>query len=102
MARPQLLEPAALEEALRQLGEPWRIEGTVLQGTFTTSTYAQGLGLVASAGALAEHCDHHPTLTLDYGRLSVNITTHDAGGLTELDVTYASRFSEIYASSKLS
>lgn len=101
MARPQLLDDEAQRALLKALGEPWEIVGKVLRGTFQTTSYQQGLDLVASAGALAEALDHHPTLTLDYGRLTVAITTHDAGGLTELDFSYASGVSERYASSKL-
>jgi len=101
VARPPLLDDEAQRAALLSLGEPWEIVGKVLKGTFQTSSYHQGLDLVASAGALAEALDHHPTLTLEYGTLTVAITTHDAGGLTELDFTYAGGVSERYASSKL-
>ena len=87
--------------ALERLGGPWNIDDQVLSATFVTSTYDQGLRLVAGAGALAEQLDHHPTLTLDYGRLRVSITTHDAGGLTELDFAYAEGVNALYASSKL-
>jgi len=100
VGRPLPLSEEALNEAVKQLGEPWAVERNQLRATFQTKSYAAGLALIARAGAIAEELDHHPTLTLDYGRVAVAITTHDAGGLTNLDVAYATAFSELYASSK--
>lgn len=68
----------------------WRIaDGAHLQRSWSFPDFAQGLMFVNRIGAVAEELQHHPDLTLCWGRVDVSVTTHDAGGLTLLDVTLA-------------
>ena len=46
-------------------------------------------------GFLAEAADHHPDLDIRWRTVRVLLTTHDAGGLTEKDLTLAGRIEEI-------
>ena len=39
----------------------------------------------------AESLDHHPDITIEYTKVTLRVTTHDAGGLTENDFTLAAR-----------
>lgn len=58
--------------------------------TFVFATFSQAWGFMSRAALLAEKLDHHPEWQNVYRRVEVTLTTHDAGGLTALDITLAS------------
>ena len=51
--------------------------------------FASALAFVVRLGCLAEKKDHHPDIELGWGKVRVLWTTHDAGGLTRLDLEMA-------------
>lgn len=67
----------------------WDNRGDHLAASFDTGDFATGLRLVNLIGASAEESDHHPDLTLTYGRVDVTLSSHDVGGLTVRDVRLA-------------
>jgi 4a-hydroxytetrahydrobiopterin dehydratase len=69
----------------------WSVSEKMLTKTFTFDSYAAGIMFAAGAGALADSLDHHPDLTVTYQKVNVQLTTHDAGGLTEYDFELARR-----------
>ncbi|WP_218021311.1 4a-hydroxytetrahydrobiopterin dehydratase [Nocardia crassostreae] len=68
-----------------------------LQTRIRTGNFATGLALVDTIGAAAEEMNHHPDLNLRYGHLDVRLTTHDEGGVTELDIRFARTISALAA-----
>lgn len=84
--------PKLSDDAIaRELGSlpGWRREGDAIVRDYELADFVAALGLIAQIGALAERADHHPTLTNTYNRLRVELSTHDAGGITEKDVALA-------------
>jgi 4a-hydroxytetrahydrobiopterin dehydratase len=79
-----------LEQALAQL-PAWRaVEGRpAIQRTFRFADFNSAFGFMSRAALLAEKLDHHPEWTNVYNRVDVVLTTHDAGGVTELDLKMA-------------
>lgn len=75
----------------------WRVLARRLHATFRTRTLDRGIELVRRIGEVADELDHHPDLDVRYFRVHVRSFTHDAGGLTERDVTLARRISAIAA-----
>ena len=73
----------------------WEIvdDGLVRQLQF--SDFATAFGFMAAAAVVAERLDHHPEWSNVYSRVTIRLTTHDAGGLTELDYGLAARMSEL-------
>jgi 4a-hydroxytetrahydrobiopterin dehydratase len=69
--------------------EGWRVEGETLRATFATGDFATGVELVRRIGTAADEANHHPDVLLRYPDVRVDLTTHDAGGLTEKDVAMA-------------
>jgi 4a-hydroxytetrahydrobiopterin dehydratase len=68
----------------------WTIVGrTELRKTYAFGDFLQGLKFVNQIAQVAESAQHHPDLLLRYGGVSVMLTTHDAGGLTEADLKMA-------------
>jgi 4a-hydroxytetrahydrobiopterin dehydratase len=89
--------PKLSDDAIaRELGSlaGWRREGDAIVRDYELADFVAALGLIAQIGALAERADHHPTLTNTYGRLRVELSTHDAGGITEKDFALAREIEE--------
>ena len=57
--------------------------------TFTFKNFSEAFGFMTRVALLAEKLDHHPEWTNVYKTVGVTLTTHDAGGLTDKDVTLA-------------
>lgn len=86
------LSGAAREAALAELAAlGWaEVEGRdAIVRTFRFRDFAEAWGWMSRAAVIAERMDHHPEWTNVYNRVEVVLTTHSAGGLTELDVELA-------------
>ena len=59
--------------------------------------FAQAMALAQAVAELAERLNHHPDLHVGWGRLAVVWTTHDAGGVTALDLHAARATDELAA-----
>jgi 4a-hydroxytetrahydrobiopterin dehydratase len=95
MSRPDLLKE---EEILSKLSDlhNWESNGKEINREIVASNFAAAVGIVNSVAIIAETLDHHPDILL-YGWNKVRITssTHDKGGLTELDFTLANKIEEL-------
>jgi 4a-hydroxytetrahydrobiopterin dehydratase len=89
MARPTKLEPSAVDAWLR--AHPgWERAGTdAIAKKLSFPDFSAALGFMVRVGCLAEKLDHHPDAELGWGRARVQWSTHDAGGVTQLDLDAA-------------
>ena len=71
----------------------WRVQDETASATFRTGSFATGVALVDRIGVLADAADHHPDVDLRYPTVTVRLTTHDAGGLTDKDLALARQIS---------
>ena len=68
----------------------WTVAGRVeLRKSYAFDDFLTGLKFVNQIAEIAESVQHHPDLLLRYGGVSVMLTSHDAGGLTERDLALA-------------
>lgn len=68
----------------------WTRDGTkAIARAYSFADFSSALGFVVRLGCLAEKKDHHPEIELGWGKVRVLWTTHDAGGLTRLDLEMA-------------
>ena len=88
MARPTVLSDDALEGALARL-PGWSIVDGKLQREFRFGDFNQAFAFMTRAALLAEQMNHHPEWWNVYSRVRVYLTTHDAGGISELDIEMA-------------
>ncbi|MFO7855870.1 MAG: 4a-hydroxytetrahydrobiopterin dehydratase [Paracoccaceae bacterium] len=58
---------------------------------FKFEDFAAAFGFMAGAALVAEKMDHHPEWSNVYNTVEVTLTTHDAGGVTPLDIALAKR-----------
>ena len=101
MTRPTKLEKAHVDAWLAK-HPGWERGGEgggAIARTFKLKDFSAALGFVVRIGLAAEKKDHHPDIELGWGKARVLWSTHDAGGITELDTTLAETtdalFSEI-------
>ena len=94
MARPVPLSADELRQALDSLSG-WEVADGALHREFSFGDFACAFGFMASAATAAEKLNHHPDWSNSYNRVTVALTTHDAGGITELDVRLATRMNEL-------
>lgn len=86
----QKLEGDARAAALKELPH-WRdVPGRdAIQRSYKFADFNAAFGFMSRAALMAEKLDHHPEWFNVYNRVDVTLTTHDAGGLTQKDVTLA-------------
>ena len=60
-----------------------------LQKTFQFSNFIEAFSWMGKVAFLAEKINHHPNWTNVYNKVDISLSTHDAGGLTELDLEFA-------------
>jgi 4a-hydroxytetrahydrobiopterin dehydratase len=73
----------------------WRRDGDALVREFEFKDFVGAFGFMASVALVAEKLDHHPDWKNVYNRVSVELRTHDAGGITENDFLLARRMNDI-------
>lgn len=70
-------------------------ERETLVKTFRFDDFNAAFGFMARVALMAETLDHHPEWFNVYNRVDVTLTTHDAGGVTELDVRLAAFMDQV-------
>lgn len=73
----------------------WYVEDGHLCRRYRTSGWKASLMVVNAIGHLAEAAWHHPEVCLAYGTVTVRLSTHKAGGLTEKDFALARKIEEV-------
>ena len=87
---PQKLDDAARKSLTARLpGWTMATGRDAIQRTFKFKDFGEAFGFMARAALVAEKMDHHPEWTNVWNRVDVTLSTHSAGGLTELDVKLA-------------
>jgi 4a-hydroxytetrahydrobiopterin dehydratase len=83
-------------EALAKLSGWKEVAGRdAIEKTFTFGDFNEAFGFMARAALVAEKMDHHPEWSNVYKRVTVVLSTHEAGGLTERDVRLAQAMDRI-------
>jgi len=67
-----------------------------LSKTFLFKNYRQSFGFVSQIVLLAEKKNHHPTITLDFGSVTIALISHDVNEITERDIDLAKQIDKIY------
>jgi len=89
-----LLEEAQITAALKKLSE-WDIEGKSITRTVEFEDFSESIDFVNYLADIAEEAQHHPDILIKYNKVILNLTTHDAGGVTELDFELAQRIDNL-------
>ena len=79
------------------LDPAWQVQGDTLVRAFTFPTFAAAFGLATRIALLAEGQNHHPSLEVAWGRLTVTWTTDAIGGLSANDLIMAAKVDRLVA-----
>ncbi len=97
MARPGPLGPSALAAALAAPDAPaWSLVDGMLVKEVTCASFPAALDFVMAVGELAEEADHHPDIDIRWRTVRLALVTHDAGGITVLDLDLARRIDALW------
>jgi 4a-hydroxytetrahydrobiopterin dehydratase len=82
------LAPEDIEDKLKEFGE-WSLIGDGMQRTVSFENFVDAMGFVNKIAKLAEKHQHHPDILIRYSKVTLTLSTHDAGGLTDKDFAMA-------------
>jgi 4a-hydroxytetrahydrobiopterin dehydratase len=82
------LSSAQITEALAGLPE-WQPTGNAITRRFRFKDFVEAMGFVTKVALLAERANHHPDIDIRWNQVTLTLTTHSAGGLTENDLHLA-------------
>jgi 4a-hydroxytetrahydrobiopterin dehydratase len=85
--RPQRLDETLVTRWADDHG--WTFANAALTKSFAGQSYSAGVAFVVRVAMAAEAKDHHPDIELTYGKVALRWTTHDQGGVTQLDLDLA-------------
>ncbi len=88
---PEVLDPGAVDAALAERSLAWRRQGDELVKVAKRERFAGALEYVNRVGELAEAADHHPDIDIRWDTVTLRLSTHSAGGLTENDLALAAQ-----------
>ena len=69
----------------------WTVENEKLHKEFQFDSFVEAFGFMASVALIAESMNHHPEWFNVYNRVTVDLATHDAGGISALDFELAKK-----------
>jgi 4a-hydroxytetrahydrobiopterin dehydratase len=73
----------------------WTETGGQIHRTYQFKDFVESMKFVNSAATLAEAVQHHPDILIRWNKVTLTLSTHDAGGITEKDFTFAAKADEM-------
>ena len=67
----------------------WALEGGMIRRTYAFKDFRAAMAFVNRVADAAEAADHHPDIDIRYSKVTLTLTSHDAGGLTARDFALA-------------
>ena len=92
--RPVKLTETEIATALSKLPE-WKLEGGKLHREYKFADFVAAFGFMTGAALIAQAMDHHPEWFNVWNTVRVDLATHDAGGITALDLKLAHAMEEL-------
>jgi 4a-hydroxytetrahydrobiopterin dehydratase len=88
------LDDAAIEEGLQHL-PGWERRGNQLVKTFVCQDFARAMVFVNEVAGAAEAAGHHPDIDIRWNKVTLALSSHAEGGLTDRDFQLAARIQEL-------
>ena len=86
--------PAQIRAALPSVSG-WKKKGATISRTYLFKDFPAAIKFVNAVAKIAERAGHHPDIDIRWNKVTLNLTTHDQGGLTEKDFDLAQRFDRL-------
>jgi 4a-hydroxytetrahydrobiopterin dehydratase len=84
------LDEAGIKARLAGLSG-WERAGDAIRKEYRFADFAEAMAFVTRVALRAESMNHHPDILINYSRITLTLSTHDAGGLTERDFRLAEK-----------
>ena len=94
--KPTLLAEKELKEQLALL-QGWSREGNAIRKTVKLGDFVHAMGFVNSVALIAERANHHPDINIRWNKISLSLSTHSEGGITEKDIALAKKIESLAA-----
>jgi 4a-hydroxytetrahydrobiopterin dehydratase len=91
---PDKLSDDEVQERLRDL-VGWDLVDGKLHRDYKFANFVDAMGFIMRAGIEAEKMNHHPEWFNVYNKVNVDLTTHSAGGITQLDFELAAKMNKL-------
>jgi 4a-hydroxytetrahydrobiopterin dehydratase len=91
----QPLSNAEVDRVLRESLPDWKREELGIRKRFRRATFLDAVAFVNQVADLAEAAQHHPDIDIRWRNVTLRLTTHEAGGVTDLDLDLARRIEEL-------
>lgn len=91
------IKPLTESEIAKKLAEAsfWKREGNEIMRLFQFPSFADSIRFVNQIATYADQVDHHPDILIQYNRVTLRLSTHDANGLTHKDFDLAQKADEL-------
>ena len=93
--KPYLLQNEELKELIAKI-PGWEINANSLEREFKFDNFIEAFAFMTKIALICEKHNHHPDLQNVYSKVVIKLTTHDLGGITNLDQTIASEINELF------
>ena len=94
-----VLSNVEIQEKLKSLPE-WSLAGNAIHRKFIFKSFMPAIAFVNRIAEAAEQANHHPDITINYSQVSLSLSTHSEGGVTQKDSQLADTIDKIYAAGK--
>ena len=84
-----LLKNQEVESKIKGISKEWVLNDNCIQRTLVFKDFVEAFSFMTSAAILSEKLNHHPNWKNVYNKVDITLSTHDAGGLTDLDFKLA-------------
>ncbi|MBI5801551.1 MAG: 4a-hydroxytetrahydrobiopterin dehydratase [Verrucomicrobia bacterium] len=91
------LASVQIKESLRAVPQ-WRRRASIISRKFEFANFVVAMKFVNAVARAAEKACHHPDIYVRWNKVTLALTTHDAGGLTEKDFALAAKFDQLASS----
>lgn len=88
-----------MDERLEKLAK-WTQSGDSIQRTFLLKDFAEAMKFVNAVAQEAERAQHHPDILVRWNKVTLTLSTHDAGGITEKDLNFAASSDKLGSAQK--
>lgn len=90
------LTEAEVDNGLEALAD-WAKTGDSIQRTYSFADFLGSMAFVGRIANRAEELQHHPDILIRYSKVTLTLSTHDCGGLSEKDISFAAESDRFYA-----
>ena len=93
--KPYLLQNEELKELFAKI-PGWKIKSNLIEREFNFANFLEAFSFMTKVALICEKYNHHPNWENVYSKVIIKLTTHDLGGISNLDQTIATEINSIY------